>query len=674
MPRANFTVMRIDDFSLSKGRVSFPKHRNKERDFRLFLLCIISLFPLVARSALPPLKGLSLEELMQVEVTSLSGYAEKLSDAPSAIQVIGSREIERSSALSLAETVRLANNLNVAQKNPHDWAISARGFNANVGNKLLVLIDGRSVYTPLFGGVFWNAQDYLLDDVEQIEVISGPGGTLWGANAVNGVINVTTKNARDTQGALFKAGAGTETKLIASRFGGVAAPGIYYRVYGKFHAIDDSVLTDGERASNAWNQGQAGFRVDSHRSGAGNLSLHGDFYCGNLDVQTGGTARLAGGNLVGQWLRNGDNDSETEVMVYVDRNDIAVPFAASPFAPFGYLKDQLCNYDIKVQTSFIAADRHRLSLGGEYRYTYDVVRQPAPNLTFDPPKRELHLPSFFVQDEMTLRDDLSFIVGTKIEYNSYTRFEYEPSARIQWRASSNQMIWGAVSRAVRMPSRFDRDLREPAPPLALITGGEEFRSETVLAYEIGYRAKVSSRLAASVSAFYNDYDFLRSWGNTPPTGLPIVFQNNLDAKSHGLEINTDFQAQSWWRLNTGYNFLRSHVRVKPGSADFQNALDETADPEHQFALRSMMDLPARLTLDAAFRWIDRLKVNAGGRPGAVPAYAELDLRLGWRPWENVEFALIGKNLLHESHPEFGPPGPTREELQRSVLLKTTVMY
>jgi iron complex outermembrane receptor protein len=621
------------------------------------------------------LKGMSLDELMQVEVTSVSGYAEKLADAPSAIQVISSASIDRSTAVTLADAMRLANNLDVAQKNPHDWAISARGFNANVGNKLLVLIDGRSVYTPLFAGVFWNAQDYILEDIDQIEVISGPGGTLWGANAVNGVININTKDARDTQGLLFNIGLGTETReLVAMRYGGKIAPAIYYRVYAKFLSIDDGVLTGGSSASNAWAQGQAGFRIDVNQSPTDTFTVHGDMYSGNLDIQTGGTARIAGGNLVGQWQRKMTDGSGTLVQFYVDRTHLAVPFAATSFAPFGYLKDDLDNYDLKIQNSSSLGQFNRLSLGFEYRYTHDKVQQQAPNVAYLPAKRDQSLPSLFFQDEIALRDDLSFYLGTKIEHNSYTGFEYEPSARLQWRFAQNQMAWAAVSRAVRMPSRFDRDLYEPAPPLSVIAGGPRFASETVIAYETGYRAKITSNLTGSLSFFYNDYDNLRSWGTTPTTVLPIVFENNLEAKSYGLELNVDLQVLPWWHLNAGYDLLREHVRVKPGHFDLQNALDETADPAHQFALRSAMDLPKHIAVDSAFRWVDALHNNNGGVPGTVPPYAELDIRIAWSPVPQWEFALTGKNLLHAHHAEYGTSGADRQELQRSVMVKTILRY
>lgn len=621
------------------------------------------------------LKAMTLDELLSVEVTSVSGYAEKLREAPSAIQVISGREIQRSTAQTLPEALRLANNLNIAQKNPHDWAISARGFNANVGNKLLVLMDGRSVYTPLFAGVFWDGQDYLLEDIEQIEVISGPGGTLWGANAVNGVININSKNAQDTQGALVRAGVGDEMRsLVAARYGGRAAPGVYYRVYGKHLTHEAGVLADGTKARNGWEQGRGGFRVDVMRSTTDTFTFQGDVYSGDLDVQAGETARLAGGNLLARWTRNGIDGSETKAQLYADRTHIAVPFAETPFAPAGFIKDDTDTFDFTLRHSRRWGERQRLTGGVGYRFTHDSVKEQAPNFAFLPARLDRSLWSVFVQDDLRLTEPLTVTLGSKLEHNDYTGFEYEPTFRLQWKVAPHRTAWAAVSRAVRMPSRFDRDLYQPAPPNSLLAGGPHFRSETVIAYEAGYRAQLTSRLSGSIAIFYNDYDHLRSWGITPVTVLPVVFENNLQAKTHGAEFDADLQLAPWWRLSGGFVLLRETVRVRPGAFDLQNALDETADPRHQASLHSILDLPANLECDVALRWVDRLRVNHGGLPGAVPAYTELDVRLGWRPSAMLDLSLIGRNLLHARHAEYGPPEPLREELQRSLFAQLTWRY
>jgi len=623
-------------------------------------------------TAVRRLQDLTIEELLQVEVTSVSGYTEKLNDAPSAIQVIRNVDLNRSTASTLAEAMCLANNLNVAQKNPHDWAISARGFNANVGNKLLVLIDGRSVYTPLFAGVFWNAQDYLLQDIEQIEVISGPGGTLWGANAVNGVININTKSARDTQGVLVEAGRGDELHhTLAVRYGGQAAPKVHFRVYGKFLTADPGVLDDGRKASNGWKQGQGGFRVDAVTSASDTVTVQGDLYAGDLAVQSGDSARLGGGNLLGRWSRQGTDSSETQVPFYVDHTHIAVPFAASPFAPAGFLKDNLNTYDLALRHSARLGLRQRLTGGIGHRLMRDGVEEQAPNVAILPARLTRSRPSLFLQDDNEVSDNLVVTVGSKLEHNDYTGLKYEPTARLKGNFAPRQNAWAAASRAVRMPSRFDRHLYEPAPPLSLVAGGPDFISETVIAYEAGYRAQPAPWLSGSVSVFYNEYDHLRSWGATPVTTLPIIFQNNLQAKTHGFELNADAQVAPWWRLNAGFNFMRENVWRRPGTFDLQNALDETVDPRHQLAVHSRMDLPRQVELDVSLRWVDTLRINHGGLPGTVPAYTELDIRLAWQVTRHVQFAQLGRNLLHNQHAEYGSPGPGREELQRSVFAKIT---
>ncbi len=621
------------------------------------------------------LKSLSLDELMDVQITSVSGHAEELRDAPSAIQVISHFEIARSTASTIPEALRLANNLNIAQKNPHDWAISARGFNANVGNKLLVLMDGRSVYTPLFAGVFWNAQDYILDDVDQIEVISGPGGTLWGANAVNGVININTKNARETQGWLLEAAAGDELEnLTAGRYGGKIAPNIFFRVYVKAMEYDAGVLTGGHAAADGWKQAQSGFRLDADLPAGDSLTVQGDVYAGDLDMQTGDTARMGGGNVLARWIHPGAGDSQTKAQFYLDRTHLAVPFAATGFAPAGFLKDDLDTADFSFQHTTRWGERQWLTGGFGYRFSHDAVKQQAPNVAYLPAQLDRSLASVFMQDEISLAPNLTATLGSKLEHNDYTGFEYEPSLRLQWKINATNTAWTAVSRAVRMPSRFDHDLYEPAPPNALITGGPHFVSEILIAYETGYRAQWTSRFSTAVSVFYNDYDKLRSWGITPVTVLPVTFQNGLDAKTYGFEFNADLQLSEHWRLNAGFNLLREHVRVKPGAFDLQNALDETGDPPHQAALHSIVDLPHGVQFDTAVRWVDELRNNNGGQPGTVPAYTELDLRLAGEIFPNVELALIGRNLLHDHHPEYNPPGPAREELQRSLLAKITWRY
>ena len=624
-----------------------------------------------AQTSVQVLKKLTIEELLQVEVTSVSRAPERLSETASAIQVVTENEIRRFGAASLPEALRLANNLNVAQKNSHGWGISARGFNTDLSNKLLVMIDGRTIYTPLFSGVRWDVQDYLLEDLERIEVISGPGGTLWGANAVNGVINIMTKSAADTQGMYLEGIAGTHLRQgYAARYGGRAGASTHYRVYAKYAERDDEVFANGTPANDAWKQQQAGFRVDSAPAGDAALTLQGDYYRGSQGFIGGGEAEVDGGNLLGRWSRSLVNGSDISFQAYFDRAHLRQPVLASAFAPAGTFADTLETYDLDFQHRFAVGARQRVVWGGGYRLT-DERSRGAVGLAFVPSSPRQELFSGFIQDEISLRSDVTFTLGTKLEETHYTGLEVEPTARLQWQASADHMLWAAVSRAVRTPSRIDRDLRQPSRPPIILQGGGDFAAETLVAYEVGCRAQIGPRLFGSIAGFYNRYDKIRSARGTPVTLIPLVFANDVEGDTHGFELSATWQPREWWRLTGGYNYLREDIRVKPGRSDFNNALNETADPEHQMSLRSSMDLRAGVEFDANFRWVDELPTNNSGRLATVPSYAELDIRLGWRPGPGWELAIVGRNLLDAQHPEFGAPGPTRVEIGRSVEAKAS---
>jgi iron complex outermembrane receptor protein len=628
------------------------------------------------------LKKLSVEELMAIEVTSVSKRPEKLSETASAIQVVTGEDIRRSGASSIPEALRLADNLEVAQKGSHNWAISARGFNTDSANKLLVLMDGRSVYTPLFSGVFWDQQDYLLEDINRIEVISGPGGALWGANAVNGVINIISKSAKDTQGVYVEGGGGSELRGFGGvRYGGTLASNVFFRVYGKYFDRDDAIFPNGTDASDSWRMGQGGFRMDAELSEQDTFTLQGDFYGGEEDIATGGTAKLNGNNILGRWSHSSSEDSDLSLQAYYDRTHLRLPVPANAFAPAGTLEDDLDTYDVDFQHRFQLSPRQQVVWGLGYRFTHDVVAN-APALAFLPPTLDHHLFSGFVQDEIRLIENLALTLGTKVEHNDYTGFEFGPSARLAWTPTERQTVWAAVSRAVRAPSRIDRDIRLPTPGAApvvenLLIGGAGFKSETVIAYELGYRAQLGAKLSASLAAFYNEYDDIRSTSLSPPDpvfGLPfpLFYENNLEGHTYGFELSTTYQLLDWWRLHGGYDLLQADIRVKPGQVDFNNALNETADPEHQFSLRSSMDLPYHLELDARLRWVDSFRFNNAGTADTVPSYFELDVRLAWHPTKNLELAIVGQNLLQDQHLEYviASPNP-RTEVQRSVYGKVT---
>ena len=612
------------------------------------------------------LKELSVDELMDIEVTSVSKEPEKLSDAASAIQVVTNDEIERSGASSIPEALELAGNLDIAQKNSHDWAISARGFNTALGNKLLVLMDGRSVYTPLYSGVFWDVQDYLLEDIDRIEVISGPGGTLWGANAVNGVINVTTKSAKDTQGLYAEAGGGSELEGFAAvRYGGKLGDDTYYRVYAKHFDRADEVFTSGARAPDSWNQTQAGFRVDAGGPPQGSLTLQGDLYGGSEGIATGGTAKVRGDNILGRWSSEFPDGSSMSLQAYYDHTYLSDPVPAFTLgsrvvALSGILTDALDTYDLDFQYHLSAGGGNRVVWGLGYRFTHDVLTN-APALAFLPPNLDQNLFSAFAQDEVLLARDLSLIFGTKVEHNDYTGTELEPNVRLRYNLPGKQMLWAAVSRAVRTPSRIDRDLSEAAPPnLVVLRGSPDFESETVVAYEVGYRAQIGPRATTSVSAFYNDYDDVRSTSYTPATILPFYFANNLEGDTRGFELSGNYQAMDWWQLGAAYDLLKENLGVKPGKTDINDALNETSDPS------TSSRCARQWTCRATSRWTPSC---AGWTPyhnnrrrgpvsGTVPA-----ISTSTRAWDGARLkpriSFVRQNLLHGHHPEYGYPGPTR---------------
>ena len=619
------------------------------------------------------LKNMSLEELMDIEVISTARHPSKLFEAASAIQVITSEDIRRSGATSLPEALRLADNLDVAQRSSHDWAITARGFNTALANKLLVMIDGRTVYTPLFSGVFWDSQNYLLADIDRIEVISGPGGSLWGANAVNGVINIITKSAQETQGGYLEAGAGDELKALGgARYGWMPAANVAMRVYAEGFDRGDEIGRANRAVSDGWHQAQGGFRLDANPSAKDVLTVQGDYYKADENALTGGTAESSGSNLLGRWSRQLSERSDMILQVYYDRTHLVDPVPEVvinnlKLAPAGILRDDLDTFDADFQYRSRVSKFYEVEWGFSYRHTRDDVTNVAA-LSFFPPTLEHDLYTGFISNEFTLRDNLSFIIGTKLEHNDYTGVEVEPSARLSWGFAENQMLWAAVSRAVRTPSRIDRDLSQPAPtqPLVILRGDADFTSESVVAHELGYRATIGKYLVTSISAYYNDYRDLRSTGITPTKILPFYFQNNLEGSTSGIDMTADLHVSDWWRLHFSYNPLHENLHVKPGTLDINKGHNETADPAQRWALRSSMDLPHRMELDVALRKIGSRPTNSGATLASLPGYMEMDVRLGWRVNERFDVALVGQNLLHPSHPEYGFPGPNLVEIERSV--------
>jgi iron complex outermembrane receptor protein len=417
--------------------------------------------------ALENVANLSIEELMELEVTSVSRRPERLIEAPAAIQVITGDDIRRSGATSLPAALHLAGNLDVAQKNAHEWIISARGFSSDVGNKLLVMMDGRTVYTPLFSGVFWDRQDYVLEDIERIEAISGPGGALWGANAVNGVINITTKSAEASQGLYAEGGGGTNPQGFAGlRYGGAFSPDAFYRVYGKYTDRRSEDLAGGASANDSWYAAQGGFRIDARVGGDDQVTLQGDMYYNKEGIVAGGDAETRGANILARWSRTLSETSDISLQVYYDRTHLSLPVPAAFFAPAGRLRDDLDTIDVDFQHRFQIGERHRFVWGLGYRFTHDVLDN-APGLAFFPAKLNQSLYSAFLQDEISLADNLVLTLGSKLEHMPYTGFEIEPSARLQWSLTDQQTLWGGdLARGARAVAHRPRHLtaRSGLPP------------------------------------------------------------------------------------------------------------------------------------------------------------------------------------------------------------------
>lgn len=611
------------------------------------------------------LKNLSLEELMNIQVFSVSRRPEKLAEVASAVQVITGEEIRRSGVTTLPEALRLAQNLQVAKVNASQWAISARGFNNVLASKLLVMIDGRVVYTPLYAGVFWDVQNVLLEDVDRIEVISGPGGALWGANAVNGVINIITKESKQTQGIFAEAGGGNQRPWFANaRYGGKIGENVSYRIYGMaFKEASTRLVTtpvsDSTDAKDEWSIGQAGLRLDWQKTENDILTFQSDFYDGypNPDGGAGGAVAM-GGNALARWSHAFSERSDFRVQAFYDNTwrDFRNGFT-----------ENLKTYDVDLQYRFQLGGRQEIICGGDFRLM-DHNTTSLPLFYVEPARKLLHIYSAFVQDKITIiKDQLHFTAGCKFEHNAYTGMEYSPSGRLAWTIRNSNTLWASVSRAVRTPSRIDRDfhllISENFP---LLVGGP-FRPETVLAYEFGWRLQAMKRLSAAVSTFYNDYQDLRSAEpGPPPFGLPITIANGVEGYTYGVEVSTNYQPLNWLRIKGGYTYLEKKLKIKPDSKDMNKGTVESDDPCNQFLIQSMFDMSKQLEGGFVFRYVDVLTNHY------VPSYTSLDIQIGWRITDWLQLSVVGQNLLDEHHPEFVPASPSPREITRSVYGKLTL--
>lgn len=593
---------------------------------------------------------MSLEQLSEVEITSVSRRAERLSDAPASVYVITNADIRRSGAASLPEALRLAPNLLVARVSASSWAISARGFNNSLGNKLLVLIDGRTVYTPLFSGVFWDAQDLMLEDVERIEVISGPGATLWGANAVNGVINVITRASSSTQGGLVALDAGNEHRSVAVRYGGAFAGGGHYRAYARRVEFENTVGEEGNDLPDGWTREQAGLRTDWGDDARG-FTMQADAYRAESELRVFGPIEISGAHALAAWNRVTDSGSTWHVQSYFDRTERDDPVL---------FHDRIDLFDIEFQHA-VPFERHRLVWGGGYRRAEDEV-EAGFLTTFIPNKKDLHWENIFVQDEYRVSDTLTATAGVKLDRNVYTGTEVLPSLRLAWKPGEDRLLWASASRAVRAPSRIDREFFLPAAPPFAIAGGPDFHSEVSDVFEVGYRAQPTSSFSYSVTAFHHEHDDLRS--GEPVGDGSFHVENGTAGRTWGIEGWGNFQATEAWRLSFGVLELRHDFHTKAGSNDPDGAVDLGNDPKHQWSLRSLVALTPSIDFTLAARYVSELPSPV------IPSYVAVDAGLDWRITTNLDLLLSLHNLLDDGHIEFAPgPLVTASNYERSAALK-----
>ncbi|MBL8792429.1 MAG: TonB-dependent receptor [Planctomycetia bacterium] len=588
--------------------------------------------------------------------------------SPAAVYVITAEDIERSGQRTIPDLLRMVPGLEVARIDANKWAVSSRGFNNRFANKLLVQMDGRTLYTPLFAGVFWDERDTLLADIQRIEVIRGPGATLWGSNAVNGIISIVTKPASETQGWLMEGGSATDQSAQGFiRYGGQVNKDLHYRWYLKYFDWDNGYGPQGQPGFDGWDQLRGGFRMDWKVSDDGSLMVQGDLFQGRLgDTLTTPTLAppftqtvdeqidIGGGFFLARYDHVLSKESNLSLRFFYDRTH------RSEFM-VGEDRDIL---DLDFQHRFPIGERHDLIYGWNYRYTTDGIRNSF-GIEFDPRARGDHQFSCFVQDDVALvKDRLHFIFGSKFEYNDYTGFEMQPSTRLLWTPSERQTVWGAISRAVRIPSRADENIRvaveaippgvAPLPLVPTFLGNPTLPAETVIAYEAGYRVSPTEKFQIDLAAFFNDYDDLRSIAPPGPPILqtspfpylllPIPFGDQLYGETYGVELAASWQVAEYWKLHAGYTWLQVQLHAEPGT--FAREAEEGTSPHNQFNLRSYLDLTPTIKFDTGLYYVDNLPALN------IPHYLRLDARIAWQPRSGFEAVLGFQNLLDPRHLEF----------------------
>lgn len=641
---------------------------------------------------------LSLDDLLDVEVTSVAKVPEKMTSTPAAIYILTKEDLRRSGADSIPEALRMVPGLHVYQIDANKWAISSRGFASRFANKMLVMIDGRTVYSPLFSGVFWDVQDLMLENIERIEVIRGPGSTLWGANAVNGVINIISKKPADTQGALVTLqGDDRQSGEVSARYGDWLNDHTAYRVYGKYFDRDSFENISGGNANDDWHQGRAGFRVDMNLAAAGKLTLQGDIYDGKSGqsiiylsplapfINKAATdASVSGGNLLARWIRSFSENSEMILQVYYDRTE------RDEF----FINETLDTADIDFQYRFTMTNSLELLWGLGYRYTKDDTsgKETIPGIysyNLNPDMREDNLFSGFIQGRLPFGGGKGeATLGTKVEHNDYTGYEWQPNARVMWNFNDIHSAWGAFSRSVRTPFRVEHDADVNAGAFLLspqqggfltfvrIMGNDKTEAEKVFSYELGYRVRPIERLFLDVTAFYNHYydlvagvpagiPFLESTSTSTYMVMPIQVDNGIDGETYGLEINSNWSVKDWWRLTTGFTWFHYNTFNKGNSEEARQGFSEDENAEYLISLVSYMDLPKNFDLNAALYYVDSLSGLE------IDSYIRFDLNVNWHPTENLTLSMGGRNLVDDSHQEFNDTmdGIIASEIPRTVYAK-----
>ena len=597
---------------------------------------------------LTELSRMSLEQLSKVEVTSVSKSAQSLASAPASIYVITREEIQRYGVLSVPEALRLAPNLQVTQLTSSSYSNGARGLAGapdvrNFSNKILMLIDGRSVYSPLFSGIDYDMQDVLMDDIDRIEVISGPGATLWGANAMNGVINVITRKASGSTGGLVRVDAGSGEQAAALRYGADIGDEAAFRVYAKWFERGTTEIADGDSAEDDWGKWQIGFRLDGGAD-RNHFTVQGDYQAAEEGFGGVPDVGFNGANVLGRWEYSGDRVT-TRTQVYFDRVDRERP------------------PDIDFQQSASVGARQHLMWGlGRRHSEYHTVNN---DLAFVPDHDTLELTNVFVQDSITLSEELKLTAGIKFEDNSYTNWTALPDLRLSWAPNDKTMFWLAGSRAIRAPTPFDTDVQEFVGGQLFVLGDPDFKSEKVTAFELGYRGNPDAAFSLSASTFYNVYDDLRTVEITPTVFLPLRWGNLMEGNAYGFEAWADIQLTPWWRLSPGVRTLHKRLEFSDGASGLAGLHQAGNDPSSRYYLKSSMDL-RRFTLDVMVR-------KVGALPGpALPDYTELNARFAWRVSDRLEVAVKGFNLLNEIHLEY--PEPVGQGIRRNLLAELRYNY